>query len=108
MSDITAADKLACVNRELAMRRNVYPKFVSSGRMSQQKADREIAVMEAIVTEFEQRPIPVVVTVTDVGAKMVVRNAALEEAAKVCEIWEGVGGGPGPLADAIRAMKVNP
>ena len=38
-----------CVIRELAMRRGVYPKFVSSGRMTQAQADREILLMDAIV-----------------------------------------------------------
>ena len=44
-----------CVIRELAMRRGVYPKFVRSGRMTQAQADREIAMMEAIVEHFRRR-----------------------------------------------------
>ena len=48
-----------CVKRELAMR------LFQSGSGSptahvQQKADREIEVMEAIAVEFERRPIPVI------------------------------------------------
>jgi hypothetical protein len=45
----TAKDLHACAVRELAMRRGVYPKFVSSGRMTQAQADREILLMDAIV-----------------------------------------------------------
>ena len=49
----TPKEKLACAARELAMRRNVYPKWVASGRMKQEAADREIAVMEAIVADYQ-------------------------------------------------------
>lgn len=55
MSDIiTYADKLACAERELKMRRNVYPPFVELGRMSEGKAAHEIACMEAIVAHFTE------------------------------------------------------
>lgn len=50
----TAADKLAAVRREIAMRRRVYPRWVEAGRMTQAKADEEIAVMEAIAADCEQ------------------------------------------------------
>lgn len=53
MSEITNADKLACARRELAMRKNVYPKWVGSGRMKQEAADRELKVMAAIVDDYE-------------------------------------------------------
>lgn len=35
----TEADKLACVERELRMRKQVYPRWVAAGRMKQEKAD---------------------------------------------------------------------
>lgn len=38
-----------CAARELAMRRNVYPKWVQSGRMKAEAADHEISCMQAIV-----------------------------------------------------------
>jgi hypothetical protein len=50
---ITAQDKLACVQRELAMRRKLYPRWVAEEKMTQQKSDREIAIMEAIVKDCE-------------------------------------------------------
>jgi hypothetical protein len=34
MTSITAADKLACAERELKMRKRVYPRWVAEGRMS--------------------------------------------------------------------------
>jgi len=38
--------------REAFMRRRVYPKQVSAGRMSQEEADRRIDLMEAIVSRL--------------------------------------------------------
>lgn len=51
-AQITITDKLKCAERELAMRRNVYPKWVASGKMTKDKTDREIAVMAAIVDDY--------------------------------------------------------
>jgi hypothetical protein len=51
---IEAVDKLRCIEREIAMRKTVYPKWVASGRMKQDKADREIAVMESIAADYRQ------------------------------------------------------
>lgn len=50
MSDptITLSDQLAAVQREIAMRRKAYPRWVSLGRMTQPQADREIAAMQAV------------------------------------------------------------
>jgi hypothetical protein len=45
---ITLEQQIKCVGREIGMRRNVYPKFVGSGKMSQEKADYEIAAMTAV------------------------------------------------------------
>lgn len=42
----------SCAERELRYRRNVYPKLVAGGRMSQQIADRELSQMEAIRQHF--------------------------------------------------------
>lgn len=53
MSEITLSDKLHCARRELGYRRLVYEKAVACKRMTQQKMDREIALMEAIVTDYE-------------------------------------------------------
>ncbi len=51
---ITAQQKLRSAKRELAMRRNVYPKWVGNGRMKQSEADHEIAVMESIVADYQK------------------------------------------------------
>jgi hypothetical protein len=49
----TDAEKLACARRELAFRRRVYPRFVSEGRMTAVEAEREIAMMAAIVGDYQ-------------------------------------------------------
>lgn len=45
-------EKLACAERELALRQRAYPRWVAIGRMSQAEADREIAIMAAIVDDY--------------------------------------------------------
>lgn len=59
---ITTAEKLACVKRELALRQNVYPRWVEQNRMNAGKAAREIAVMQAIVADYEDALIEEAVT----------------------------------------------
>lgn len=63
MTDIiTTADKLACAKRELALRKNVYPRFVEQNKMSSGKAAHEIAAMEAIVADYEDALVEEAVT----------------------------------------------
>jgi len=51
----TDLQKLKAVQRELAMRRSVYPKWVALKRMRQVDADLEIAVMMAILEDYRVR-----------------------------------------------------
>lgn len=53
---ITDKDKIRCLKREIAMRERAYPRWVEGGRMTQAEADREIAVMKAILHEYEPAP----------------------------------------------------
>lgn len=39
---------LGCVEREISLRRRVYPRWVAQNKLTQEKADREIALMEAV------------------------------------------------------------
>lgn len=50
----TAQQKRESVERELAMRRRVYPRWIDAGRMSSEKAAHEIAVMEQIVEDYRK------------------------------------------------------
>jgi len=51
---ITDADKLRSLEREIKMRRRVYPRWVEAGRMTQQHADHEIACMETIAEDYRR------------------------------------------------------
>lgn len=50
----TMADQIACVRREIAMRKNVYPKWVESGRLKDIDAGREQARMQAVHDSLER------------------------------------------------------
>lgn len=50
----TLSEQLAAAQREEALRRNVYPKWISSGRLTQAKADHEIDCMAAIVATLQK------------------------------------------------------
>jgi hypothetical protein len=45
---VSLQEQITAVRREIAMRERVYPKWVVTGRMSQMKADTEIAAMRAV------------------------------------------------------------
>lgn len=45
---ITIEQQIACVRRELALRKNVYPGFVARGKMTQAGADYQIAAMQSV------------------------------------------------------------
>lgn len=46
-------EQLACAKREVGMRERVYPRWVEAKRMTQAKADLELAAMRAIVATLE-------------------------------------------------------
>ena len=52
---ISRADKLREARREVQMRRQVYGRQVAIGRMTQDAADRGVAIMEAIAADYETR-----------------------------------------------------
>lgn len=60
MTRKTIHEQIQAVEREIAMRRRVYPRWVESQKMTQSAADHEIAAMEAVreslnlVYELEQ------------------------------------------------------
>jgi hypothetical protein len=46
---VPLARQIACVERELRMRRSEYPRLVEEGRMSAEKATRETWEMQAVL-----------------------------------------------------------
>ena len=49
----TAEEKFACIQRELALRRRVYPRWIGKGHITEAKAKREIAIMQEIADDYE-------------------------------------------------------
>jgi len=47
-----------CAKREVAQRKRVYRRLVSQGTMTEQSAEREIAMMQAIADYFEDQTQP--------------------------------------------------
>lgn len=45
---ISISEQIKCVEREIEMRRRVYPNLVIRGRMTAGAKDREIAAMQAV------------------------------------------------------------
>ena len=52
MAEFTAAEKLACIAREVVWRKKVYPNRVLTSRMSKDKARFEIECMESIAADY--------------------------------------------------------
>lgn len=54
MSAVPLDDQIAAVKREVGMRRRVYPRWIEANKMTHQKAEQEIAAMEAVQSTLEQ------------------------------------------------------
>jgi hypothetical protein len=50
---VSLAAQIQCVEREIRMRGEVYPRRVAAGRMSQKTADREIMLMQAVLATLK-------------------------------------------------------
>lgn len=53
MAHFTFADKIACVEREIAMRKRVYRAWVGNGKMKLDDAEYQIACMEAVLADIK-------------------------------------------------------
>ena len=51
---ITIDDQIACVERELEMRPKVYLRLIAQRKMTAQRADHEIACMEAVLKTLQR------------------------------------------------------
>lgn len=51
---VTTKEKLDCVRRELKLRRSLYPRWIENEKISQDVADREIAIMAAIEADYQR------------------------------------------------------
>lgn len=48
----SASEKAECADREARYRRRVYQRWIERGNMTKAKADKEIAMMEAIAADY--------------------------------------------------------
>jgi hypothetical protein len=55
----TLEEKIACLEREVRMRKRVYPRWVEAGRMQPAQAEHEMQCMQAIIDDLRaQLPPP--------------------------------------------------
>lgn len=54
VDEVSLHDQIHCVMREIGLRQRVYPRWVSAGRMKQDKADREIKAMRAVLYTLDR------------------------------------------------------
>lgn len=50
---ITTRDKIQAIKRELGFRKKVYPNLVLAKKMTQTQADRQVAIFEEILKDYE-------------------------------------------------------
>lgn len=53
--DIRLEDKVAELERELALRRRLYPIWVNSGKIQRHAAHRQIITLEAILADYRRK-----------------------------------------------------
>ncbi len=73
MAKVPLDRQIACAERELAMRRNVYPKWTAAKRMTEAAANDEIEAMAAVVATlrlFAKYEMPVRATLENCLAEM--------------------------------------
>ena len=51
---MTEHEKLKCAERELAMRKRVYPRLVDAGKLKPEQATYELECMRAIVDDYNK------------------------------------------------------
>lgn len=54
MNQVSLDDQVKAVEREIGMRRRVYPYRVSTNKMTQAQADRETRAMEAVLESLHR------------------------------------------------------
>lgn len=53
---ISREEKRACIEREIRQRNRVYLRLVEKGDMTQAFADKQVALMEAILADYQDAP----------------------------------------------------
>ena len=53
--EITTNDKIKEIERELKMRKDVFPRLVLQGKISQSIVDKRIKIMEEILKDYKEK-----------------------------------------------------
>lgn len=53
--DFSTEEKLKELDRELMQRRRVYRRLIDAGKLTQSKADRQIAILTAIAKDYRDQ-----------------------------------------------------
>ncbi len=54
-ADVRYQDKVKELERELAVRRGVYPRWIQTGKINRETAHRRIITLEAILADYRRR-----------------------------------------------------
>lgn len=90
MKKVTKPEMIACVKRELALRKANYPKWVASGKMKQDRADHETNCMQAVFNTLMAMNVPEVTVGVPVDSLSLLQ-AFQEEYDAFCRRTIGVG-----------------
>lgn len=82
---VSIEHQLACVARELALRESAYPKWVASGRMKKEVAERELARMRAVMETLKA----VQAGPSSAAGQVGQYRAALVQCVSVAKAWHG-------------------
>jgi hypothetical protein len=75
---ITREDKIAEITREIALRQRVYPRWVAERKLTQSKADWQIAVLVAIQADYGEPQRTGHLRVTDASAESPARPYCIQ------------------------------
>jgi len=51
--EFTAEEKLREITREIGYRLTLYPRWVANGKISREKADRQLGILKAIARDYQ-------------------------------------------------------
>lgn len=52
---VRTIDKFKCLQRELTLRMRMYPKWISQGTLSSEKAAHELTVLRAVIEDYKRK-----------------------------------------------------
>lgn len=55
MAEVSIADKITCVERELGFRMRMYPRWIPQNKITQAAADRELQVLTAVLEDLKKQ-----------------------------------------------------